>query len=112
LSVILGQLTPCWAGQKESIPKLDLKWVIPPQPLVEYPFHARNTGFTGSGIYVLDIEPRNGNVVRTCNARSGSAKDLDDAALKAFKKSGSNRDALRTFRFQLPGPLGDGDSPD
>jgi TonB family protein len=84
--IVLGQLTPCDAGQKETIPDFDLKWAIPPYPTIEYPYEARRSRLWGTGVYVLDIDSRNGRVIRISIATRSPSKFLDDAALQALMK--------------------------
>ena len=86
---VLGQCERCDADQKESIPRLDVKWAtyLPKMP---FPFQARLSRIAMQGVYVLDIDARDGHVIRTSVATGAGAKTVDDAA----------RQALMTCRFK------------
>ena len=87
---VLGQYARCDASQKESIPNLDLKWAtyLPQMPFPDQARLWRHLGM--EGVYVLDIDPRDGHVIRTSVATKAGAKTVDDAA----------RQALMTCRFK------------
>jgi len=49
-----------------------------------YPAEAQAQGLTGSGVYVLHVNPKNGSVSYVAIEKSTGHKTLDDAALTTF----------------------------
>jgi TonB family protein len=58
--------------------------IMAPRP--EYPPAARLQHLTGSGVAVLQVDPRSGQVISAQILESTGHKILDDAALKAFRQ--------------------------
>src|SRR5205823_907679 len=58
--------------------------IVAPRP--EYPSAARLQHLTGSGVAVVQVDPRSGQVTSARILESTGHKILDDAALKAFRQ--------------------------
>jgi len=58
--------------------------IVAPPP--EYPSAARSQHLTGSGVAVVQVDPRSGQVPSARILDSTGHKILDDAALKAFRQ--------------------------
>src|SRR5258707_794897 len=58
--------------------------IVAPRP--EYPSAARSQHLTGSGVAVVQVDPRSGQVTSARILDSTGHKILDDAALKAFRQ--------------------------
>ncbi len=58
--------------------------IVAPRP--EYPSAARSQHLTGSGVAVVQVDPRSGQVTSARILASTGHKILDDAALKAFRQ--------------------------
>jgi TonB family protein len=58
--------------------------VFAPRP--EYPYEARSLYITGSGVCVLTVDPRSGNVTDAIMAQSTASPILDNSTLTAFKR--------------------------
>lgn len=52
----------------------------------DYPYEARRSGTTGSGIILLEIDPATGEVKKASMAQSTGSPILDRAALDAFRR--------------------------
>ena len=50
----------------------------------EYPPEARAQGLTGSGVFILHVDPSNGRVTSVEVGKSTGQKILDEASLKKF----------------------------
>ena len=83
LLAVLVQFAPANAGQKAAVSAQQWQ-VFNPRP--DYPYEARLKHISGTGIYVLDLDPRDGHVIRTVAAQSSGHKILDDAAITTFMK--------------------------
>jgi TonB family protein len=55
-------------------------------PKPEYPFEARNQHITGSGVCVLTVDPKSGNVADAIMAQSTGSPILDNSTLSALKQ--------------------------
>src|SRR5947207_4101278 len=55
-------------------------------PPPDYPSEARSQRITGSGVCVVSVDPRNGNVTEASMAQSTGDRRLDNAAISAFRK--------------------------
>ena len=77
--------------------------VTPP----DYPYEARRSGITGSGIILLEVEPATGEVKKASMAASTGSAILDRAALDAFRrwrfKPGTNRLIKVPITFTVAG---------
>ena len=58
--------------------------VFAPHP--EYPYDARRIGHSGSGVFVVDVDPETGVVTKAYAQESTGSDYLDNAALKAFRR--------------------------
>jgi len=58
--------------------------IVAPRP--EYPSAARSQHLMGTGVAVVQLDPRSGHVTSARILESTSHKILDDAALKAFRQ--------------------------
>jgi hypothetical protein len=83
--IALGQSTPCIGEQRETIPNVNLKWAIRPFPYVGYPPYCERF-LTSTGIYGLDVDSRDGHVIRTYVIQRSISKLMDDRALQAFMR--------------------------
>jgi TonB family protein len=55
-------------------------------PKPDYPFYARSNHVTGSGIAIITIDKSTGKVIDATMAISTESKELDAAALEAFRR--------------------------
>ena len=55
-------------------------------PRPEYPYEARRSLITGTGVVVVEVDPPTGKVTRAYMAQSTGSRLLDDAALSAFRR--------------------------
>jgi TonB family protein len=72
-------------------------------PYPTYPYDARARGITGSGVFLLRIEIKTGQVTRVTIAKSTGNAMLDDAAVSALKNWTFEPNKLRPIRELLPG---------
>lgn len=54
-------------------------------PPLQYPYEARSRCITGSGVFMLKINPQTGYVTSVATVRSTGSPILDNAALSAFR---------------------------
>lgn len=80
LLISLGHSATCAAGQKETIPDLKMEWVVY-LPRVPYPVEARRLG-DDLGIYIVDMNPRDGRALRVSVETRAISKVLDEGALQ------------------------------
>ena len=80
-------------------------------PAPEYPELARREGRTGSGVVLLSVDRQTGRVKNVAMTQSTRQRDLDEAALTAFRqwrfKPGSDEKVRLPVSFTLPskGPI-------
>src|SRR6266550_420822 len=55
-------------------------------PRPQYPYEARSKGITGSGVFMLNIDPKHGLVRSVTVVQSTGSPILDNAARAAFKQ--------------------------
>jgi protein TonB len=55
-------------------------------PRPEYPYEARRSQITGSGVVVMTVDPATGTVTSAVMAQSTGSPVLDNAALSAFRR--------------------------
>lgn len=60
------------------------KAISAPRP--EYPYEARRSLITGTGIVIVEVDPATGKVTRAYMGESTGSRILDDAALFAFRR--------------------------
>src|SRR6266446_480389 len=84
--IAFSQLAPCKGEQTGTIPNVNLKWAIRPFPHLVYPVECRGRFLTSTGIYGLDIDSRDGHVIRTYIIQRSISKLMDDEALQAFMR--------------------------
>jgi len=82
---LLGSLSTFTLRAADEIQAASPKNVIfAPKP--EYPLEARRRHLTGSGILILHIDAKTGNVTSIDIEKSIGYKILDDAAIRAFHR--------------------------
>jgi len=81
--IVVAISSPAIAAESVAVPKTALA-VYAPKP--KYPLFALMRHEEGAGIFVFRVEINSGRVKKVIVARSTGHKDLDAAALKAFKE--------------------------
>jgi len=100
LLISLGQPALFAAGQKETIPELKQEWVVSP-PHILYPYWARRSRLGGTGIYLVDMNPRDGRALRVSVETRAISKFLDEEALRSLMELQLKRGCPRRVRVKI-----------
>ncbi|MFL6539054.1 MAG: energy transducer TonB [Chthoniobacterales bacterium] len=74
----------CNAQEPREISSKEAKALATATPLPDYPLLAREARYTGSGVFILNVQPSTGAVKSITVGRSTGHRILDWAAMNAF----------------------------